>query len=68
MPASFWLFFYLWPGPFLPLLDLPLVSFLGPQRGSLQIPSHFLHDFPYMPGMVVNISQAAYQSRTPLGR
>jgi hypothetical protein len=35
---------------------------------SLQTPPHFLHDSPYVPGMVVNISQAAYQFRHPRKR
>jgi len=68
MPARVELFFYLWPGFLLPLLDLPLVSFLGPQSRSLQAPPHFLHDSPYMTGMIVNISKAADQLRHPRER
>ncbi len=63
MHGRFWSFFLLFPGPNLPLTDLFLISFLGPQRRSLQTPIHLTQDFPHMTRVIAHPGDAIDELR-----
>jgi len=65
MPCRFWRFFYLDPGSPLPLLNLRLVSLLGPETWALQSPSHLPQHSPHMPGVIVHRGHRLDQLRHP---
>ena len=60
---TFWAFFYLLPGGFLPLKDLVLISLSGAQGPALQTPPQLVQEFPYMIRVIADSRELLDQCR-----
>jgi len=65
MHARVWSFFLLFPSLSLPMTDLLIISFHGPQRRSLQTPIHLAQDFPHMTRVIAHPGDAIDELRHP---